>query len=135
MPVILKVPTVFAPPGRMVPAFVSVLPAPTSTVPLPLITPVFVNPPVFWSVAPEATLMVPDWVKVAGLTAIVPDATFSELLLVKAPLPFRVELPVVVRPTVEFTVPIDQLAALLVRLILSVLPAMVVIMLLVLPSV
>jgi len=67
-------------------------------------------------------------VKAVVLTAIVPELTFMVLLFVNAPVPARVELPVVVRPTV-FTVPTDQLAVLVVRLTEPVLPAMVVMLL------
>ena len=41
------------------------------------------------------------------------------------PVALRIILPVVVKPTVEFTVPMDQLTALLVKLAEPVLPAKV----------
>ena len=63
-----------------------VLPTPTSTVPLPEIVPVFVNPPVVAKVAPLAIRMRPDWTPPGGRTSL-PASTFTvPVLLTMMPL-------------------------------------------------
>ena len=69
-PEMLSTPAAPEPPGRRMPLLLSVLaPPPRLMVPPPAPAPVamtppaaLVNPPVFWKVAPEATLSVPAWV-------------------------------------------------------------------------
>ena len=99
----LSAPIVLAPPGRMIPLLISVLPAPTLNRPAPASTPpaALVKPPLRVKVVPLARLIVPDWVKVSDCSvsepalrvrvpALVKAATSSsdalELVLVKLPL-------------------------------------------------
>src|SRR5690242_20752015 len=82
----VSVPTADAPPGRRVPLFVSVPPV-TSTVPLPAITPSFVNPLDRSSVAPLAIWIVPVCVNVGVVIFIVPAFTFAAPLLLNDTMP------------------------------------------------
>src|SRR3990172_5232318 len=82
-PLIDSVPTDPAPPGWIVPSFVSVFPAPTSIVPAPRSVPVLVNPADFRKVAPEAISMVPVCVNPL-LAESVPELTFTVPVLLNA---------------------------------------------------
>ena len=82
-----------------------------------------VPPAILKSVAAKLGKVVATWLQVP--LPRVKVAALTEVVAPKAPLPFNVRLPVVVNPAV-LTVPMDQLAALLVRLTEPVLPATVV---------